>query len=139
MAKRMPDRYVQVPLYTKIIKLFVSELGFQNKQPDPKQLITSNMQHDAANLNNDEDNDDWEDVDDVLDYEKLKEYINDDVDGEDEDDSEDITGLMDVKESVVQILVRFFKEVATKDVSGFNRIYETLSDSDRKVLSEALL
>ncbi|CAI4061766.1 hypothetical protein N7582_001954 [Saccharomyces uvarum] len=143
MAKKMPDKYVQVPLYTKIIKLFVSELGFQNKQPNPEQLITTDIAKDAANNDNDDDNDadndDWEDVDDVLDYEKLKDYIGDDVDGGEEDDSEDITGLMDVKESVVQILVGFFKEVASKDVSGFHRIYESLSENERKVLSEALL
>ena len=139
MAKKMPDRYVQVPLYTKIIKLFVSELGFQSKQPNPEQLITSDMQQEAVSTNKDDQNDDWEDVDDVLDYEKLKEYIDDDVDEGEEDDSDDITGLMDVKESVVQLLIRFFKEAATKNVSGFHRIYETLSDSERKVLSEALL
>ncbi|CAI4441452.1 CFC_HP_G0056010.mRNA.1.CDS.1 [Saccharomyces cerevisiae] len=139
MAKKMPDRYVQVPLYTKIIKLFVSELSFQSKQPNPEQLITSDIKQEVVNANKDDDNDDWEDVDDVLDYDKLKEYIDDDVDEEADDDSDDITGLMDVKESVVQLLVRFFKEVASKDVSGFHCIYETLSDSERKVLSEALL
>ncbi|KAJ4169283.1 hypothetical protein NW754_015056 [Fusarium falciforme] len=37
------------------------------------------------------------DVDDVLDYDRLKEYIDDDVDEEADDDSDDITGLMDVK------------------------------------------
>ncbi|CAI2007604.1 hypothetical protein SEUBUCD646_0G00440 [Saccharomyces eubayanus] len=145
MAKKMPDKYVQVPLYTKIIKLFVSELGFQNKQPNPEQLITTDITKDAANNDNDDhdddddDDDDWEDVDDVLDYEKLKDYIGDDVDGGEEDDSEDITGLMDVKESVMEILVGFFKEVASKDVSGFHCIYESLSDNERKALSEALL
>lgn len=138
MAKKMPDRYVQVPLYTKIIKLFISELGFQAKQLDPEQLVASSIQE-SANANNDDETGDWEDVDDVLDYEKLKEYIDDDVDGEEEDDRDDITGLTDVKESVVQILVSFFREVATKNVSDFHRIYETLSDSERKTLSEALL
>ncbi|EJS43854.1 kap114p [Saccharomyces arboricola H-6] len=139
MAKKMPDQYVQVALYTKIVKLFISELGFQSKQPDPEQLITRDIQQEAANTTSNEDDNDWEDVDDVLDYDKLKDYIDDDIDGEEEDDTDDLTGLMNVKESVVQVLVGFFKEVASKDASGFHHIYETLSDNERKVLSEALL
>ena len=154
MAKQMPDRFTQVSAYTKIVKLFISELGFQNQQPDPEQLITSDMVPKSVIAENDTqgdgegegegDYDDWEDVEEVLDYEKLKEYIKDEAEEEDpaeygEDDSDEITGLGDIKESISELLIDFFREVTSKNISNFEGIYATLSETEKKILTEQLI
>ena len=156
MAKQMPDRFTQVSAYTKIVKLFISELGFQNQQPDPEQLITSDMVPRSVIAENETqgngegegegegDDDEWEDVEEVLDYEKLKEYIGDEAEEEDpaeygEDDSDEITGLGDIKESISELLIDFFREVTSKNISNFEGIYATLTEAEKKILTEQLI
>ncbi|CCK70043.1 karyopherin KAP114 KNAG_0D02940 [Huiozyma naganishii CBS 8797] len=144
MAKEMPDRYTQIDVYSKIVKVFVTELQFRNKQPDAERLITSDIKHSdelAAAEGNDDDG--WEDVDDVLDYEKLKEFVDDDDDREDSvglgNDADEITGIDAVPQSATQLLTAFFKEAMTNNVNGFQEMYNALSESERTILSQCLL
>lgn len=164
MAKKMPDRYTQVNVYTKIVKLFCNELEYRTRKTNPEKYITSDIKHmdDMSDNNIDSDNnmnnagdnaddDEWEDVDDVLDYEKLKEYIDDDDDDDDEAYHEDtelnpeqaeaqeITGIVDVPQSLVQLLVEFFKEATTSNVNGFQNIYNSLNDNEKAVLTQNLV
>lgn len=145
MAKKMPDRYSKVSVYTKIIKLFVAELNFQDKQPDPERFITSDMAKEGnnGNSNNDTDSDgEWEDVDDVLNYEKLQEYVDEsDQDGEGSDSDDFFASAIDEysNASVRDILVSFFKEIAANNTGGFRDIYNSLTEVEKKILSENLV
>lgn len=145
MAKSMPDRYTKTSVYTKIIKLLVAELNFQDKQPDPEQFITSDMTRDGATAD-DGDNggseDDWEDVDDVLDYEKLQEYVDESDDEGNESDSDGFfAGAIGAysQASIRDILVSFFKEIAANNTGGFRDIYNSLPEEDKKILTESLV
>ncbi|KAL3232391.1 Importin subunit beta-5 [Nakaseomyces bracarensis] len=151
MAKNMPDRYTQVMAPEKIIKLFIAELGFQKRQKSPEELLTSddtkglgykpNVNH--ASTNENEADDEWEDVDEVLDYEKLQEYVDDEEDlyglSDDDDDINQITGLQDIPQSIPELLKEFFKEIAQKNVGNFQHIYDKLSENERKIISETIL
>lgn len=153
MSKKMPDRYTQVNVYVKIIKLFTNELNFRNKQPDVEKLISKNdlnkVDEFSKPVNEDEeDNDDdgdWEDVDDVLEYEKLQEYIQEDseLDGDDthfnDDNDEDITGIGNITASPVELLITFFKEITSKNINHFQEIYGQLTDDERASISSALI
>lgn len=144
MAKKMPDRFTQVSVYTKIIKLLVAELNFQDKQPDPERFITRDMGKDGANVGSgrEDSEDDWEDVEEVLDYEKLQEYIDEsDQDGEDSDSDDFFAGAVGAysNASVRDILISFFKEISANNISGFRDIYNCLSEVDKKILSENLI
>ncbi|CCD23657.1 karyopherin KAP114 NDAI_0B06260 [Naumovozyma dairenensis CBS 421] len=140
MAKTMPDKYTQIPAYTKIIKLFVSELSFQTQQTGEPTVLNADLKGIEKEEEEVGDDDEWEDVDDVLDYDKLKEYVDDEDPAEfGEDDKDEITGLADVKETVTELLLEFFKEVTSKDTNNFHAIYNTLSDNGKKILSENLL
>lgn len=165
MAKKMPDRYTQVNVYIKIVKVFCSELEYRTKKTDSEKYITSDIKHmgdmsakkiDADNnMNNtgdcdNDDDDEWEDVDDVLDYEKLKEFIDEDEDEdevyhEDTDinpeqaEAEEITGIVDVPQTLVQLLVEFFKEATTGNVNGFQNIYNSLNDNEKAVITQNLI
>lgn len=161
MAKNMPDRYTQIDIYTKIVKLFCNELEFRTRQPDAEQLITSDVRKmgeaevdlEQAGDNaaaDDDDDDGWEDVDDVLDYEKLKEFVDDDGEDElynNEDDeanpeqaeAQEITGIADVPQNLIQLLIEFFKEATTKDANGFQTIYNSLTDAERTVITQNLV
>lgn len=141
-AKDMPDKYTQVSVYTKIIKLFVAELSFQDRQQDPERFMTEDPLKDNNNREDDEgDNgDEWEDVEDVLDYEKLQEYVDysdEDVSGE--EPSGDIPIGGNLKQSITEILIEFFKEAAAKNASGFESIYDSLSKNEKTVLSVNLV
>ncbi|QLL33072.1 hypothetical protein HG536_0D05940 [Torulaspora globosa] len=140
MARQMPDRYTQVSVYTKIIKLFIAELNFQDKQADPERFIAS--RDNGTPEDNDGSDDDWEDVEDVLDYEKLQEYVDDD----DQVDSGDTHGEFCIQlegdysdQSIREILLSFFKAAAANNTSDFRGIYNSLSESDKKILSENLV
>ncbi|CCH61086.1 hypothetical protein TBLA_0E00240 [Henningerozyma blattae CBS 6284] len=139
MAKEMPDRYTQIPVYSKIIKLFIQELSEQMKQPEHNLKIEETVET-IGDGNAAAADDDWEDVEDVLDYEKLQEYVDDEDDelhfGEDEDD---ILGTMDIEIDVKELLIRILKENASKNVSDFDKIYTTLSEDEKRILSECLV
>ncbi|KAG0660581.1 hypothetical protein C6P44_003085 [Monosporozyma unispora] len=159
MAKKMPDRYTQVSVYTKIVKLFCHEIEFRTRQPDANQLITSDvkrMGEDAASNEGEHgecekgNDDDWEDVDDVLDYEKLKEFLDEDEDDTYDDladdeanpeqaEAQEITGIADVPQSLVQLLIEFFKEVMVKNANDFQNIYNSLSENEKAVLTQQLV
>ncbi|QLQ80036.1 hypothetical protein HG537_0D00360 [Torulaspora globosa] len=140
MAREMPDRYTQVSVYTKIIKLFIAELNFQDKQSDPERFIAS--RNNGQPEDNDGSEDDWEDVEDVLDYDKLQEYIDDD----DQADSGDTHGEFCIEigddyndQTIREILISFFKAVAANNTSDFRGIYNSLSESEKRILSENLV
>ncbi|CCF60087.1 hypothetical protein KAFR_0J00190 [Kazachstania africana CBS 2517] len=142
-AKSLPDKYTQITIFEKIIKLFIAELGFQNKQPAIENLMTNET---TALGDSNENDDEWEDVDDVLDYDKLKEYVNDEdeLDGEDsreygEGDEEEITGLGDVSQTVTELIIGFFKDVTSKNVNNFQSIYDTLSENEKMILTQYLV
>lgn len=149
MAKNMPDRYTQVTAPEKIVKLFVAELGFQRRQKNPEELLTTDdtrglgyKPNAHSNVNEDDGDDDWEDVDDVLDYEKLQEYVDDEEDVygiEDDDDINQITGLQNIPQTIPELLKEFFKEVAQKNIGNFEEIYGRLSENERKIISETVL
>ncbi|GMM57046.1 Kap114 protein [Maudiozyma humilis] len=151
MAKSMPDRYTQVSPYAKIVKLFVTELGFQTRQPSNEDAVRSaevpshSHHHSHAepeSANTGDDDDDWEDVDDALDYDKLKEYIEDedeDAAAYGEDDADEITGLGDIPQGETQLLVDALKRFATTDANQFGAIYQGLSESEQQLLTQQLL
>lgn len=155
MAKSMPDRYTQVSVNIKIVKLFCHELEFRTRQPDTDQLITNNLRRmgdehgsdEGDEVEGDGDDEDWEDVDDVLDYEKLKEFVDDDEDDvyDDEEaapeqsEAQEITGIADVPQSLVQLLIEFFKEVMTKNVNDFQTIYNSLNETEKATLTQQLV
>lgn len=143
MARQMPDRFTQVSVYTKIIKLFIAELNFQGKQADPERFISSRDQDNQDDIEHNENSeDDWEDVEDVLDYEKLQEYVDEeDQSGSDDADADFFTEVEKAycNQSIRDILVSFFKATAANNVSGFRSIYNALSESDKKILSENLV
>lgn len=153
MAKKMPDQYTQISPFAKIVKLFATELGFQTRQPTNQQSIDSvaglvknhGPDHENAHTNDDNDDDDgWEDVDDALNYDKLKEYIEDEEEDVDpaeygEDDSEEITGIGSIPQSVTQLLIESLKQFTTSDNNNFGSIYETLSEQEKTTLTQQLL
>lgn len=140
MAKEMPDRYTRVSVYQKIVKLFTSELEFQGKHQDPHLLMAGTHSIEATTEENQDDDDDWEDVEGPLEYERLQHYVEEDEidDGEEELDEQCLVDHLDSR-SVHQLLVDFFKEVAAKNVSGFQMIYEQLSENEKQILSENLV
>lgn len=156
MAKNMPDRYTQVSVYTKIVKLFCHELEFRTRQPDTEQLITNDIkkmgEENAGNQGEegegDGDDEDWEDVDDVLDYEKLKEFVDDDEDDayeeeeeadQEQSEAQEITGIANVPQSLVQLLTEFFREVMTKNANDFQNIYNSLNETEKATLTQQLV
>ena len=150
MAKSMPDRYTQISPYAKIVKLFTTELGFQTRQPTNEDAIRSaeipshtHHHHSAPEEpTGGDDDDEWEDVDDALDYDKLKEYIEDeeeDADEYGEDDTDEITGLGDIPQSETQLLIDALKRFATTDANQFGAIYQGLSEQEQQLLTQQLL
>lgn len=142
MAKKMPNKYTQISPYTKIVKLFVAELGFQTKQPDVHEHVPTNTLKEHVAASAEDDDGGWEDVDDVLEYDKLKEYIDDD--DEDpaeygEDDAQEISGLGDIQHSVTELLIESLKHFATSDANLFGAIYNTLTEQEKATLTERLL
>ncbi|QLG74614.1 hypothetical protein HG535_0G04970 [Zygotorulaspora mrakii] len=142
-AKEMPDRYTQVPFYTKIVMLFLTELDAQGRQQSEE--LFSNIpsrNDDAAEGGVDED---WEDVEDVLEYEKLQEYVQDSdeengYDGYEDDDAyKEISQIYNLTQSTEELLVEFFREVTSKNINDFQSIYNSLSEEEKKVLSDNLV
>lgn len=150
-AKSLPDRYTQVSAYQKIVKLFISELEFRGKHQDPQLLMAGTSMNfgynplDTRTMESTEEGegeDDWEDVDGPLEYEQLKHYANEADDSGHEDlDEECLNGILRHLDSrnVQELLVDFFKEVASKNVSGFQEIYNSLSSNEREILSQNLI
>lgn len=144
-AKQMPDKFTEVPFYTKVVKLFVAELSCQDRQ-DPTKYTQANISNDGSPERENEDDtvndDDWEDVEDVLDYETLQEYVEEsDVDdGEIDDETyEEIVGTYDLKRSMREMLLDFFKEVTARNTNGFHDIYNCLTQEEKRILSENLV
>ncbi|SCU86384.1 LAMI_0D01838g1_1 [Lachancea mirantina] len=135
MAKKMPLQYTKVSAYERIVKLFVTELGFQNAQPTVDKFIPAGMKAEPKS----DEGDEWEDVDDVLEYNKLQEFIDDDGPDDDFEEDEELFFTKELQQSVPELLVQFFREVAAKNVSHFSEIYQRLSDNDKKTLSESLV
>lgn len=141
MSKRMPEKYTQISAYEKIVKLFVAELSFQGNQPGLEKYIPHDLKKyddQAVNAANDGDDDDWEDVNDVLEYEKLQEYVDDESDLEDDEEG-DVIGIQELHQSTRELLTQFFREAAAKNVSGFQEIYNHLNDDEKRVLTENLV
>lgn len=146
MAKSMPDRYTTVSAPEKIVKMFLGELGFQGRNKNPEELLTTDDMKGMGlkpnqQSNNDEGDDDWEDVDDVVDYEKLQEYVDDEDDLDDNSvgELETITGQQHIPQSIPELLKDFFNTAAQKNVAGFQEIYNNLSEEERKCISELIL
>lgn len=123
MAKSMPDKYTQIPAPLKIIKLLVGELGFQSARPEAADYLPENLEEEDGN-------EDWEDMDDigVPNYDKLKSYV--DSDDEDQRDSSD--------EGIKDVLVQFFRECTAKNLGNFEQYYNMLSDEEKKTVMEAI-
>lgn len=123
MAKKMPEKFTQIPAPLKIIKLLAAELGFQCQQPDPNDYIPENTEEDGEAG-------DWEDMDDlgVPNFDKLKSY----VDSDEEDYEESDQGIKDM-------LVQFFKECTLKNLGNFQIYYDMLSDEEKKTITESLV
>ncbi|KAK6465984.1 armadillo-type protein [Scheffersomyces coipomensis] len=128
-ALSMPERYTQIPASLKILKLLVSELTFQNQQPNASDYLPEEDQF------NDDDGDEegWEDMDDigVPNYEKLKSYVDSD---NDEPDAED-NNSGDLKAA----LVSFFKECTSKNLGDFQKYYNSLDEDEKKTITENIL
>lgn len=148
LAKTLPDRYTKISAYQKIIKLFIEELEFQGKQQDTQLLVagtTISMDTDDRDQENKKEEfgeDEWEDVDGPLEYEQLKYYADESDNTMNQDlDEECLTGITSYLDSrnVQQLLIGFFREVASKNVSGFQDIYNDLSDNEKEILSRNLV
>lgn len=126
MAKNMPDRYTQIPVPLKILKLFTGELNFQCQQPDADDYLPAEKEHG----NDDDDDDGWEDMEDVgvPNFDKLKSYVN-----EDESDNEEIEGQNN-DDGLKNILIQFFKECTQKNLGDFQKYYELLDDEEKKII-----
>lgn len=117
MQRQQPDQYTRISASLKILKLLVQELSFQQQQPDPSDFVAD-----------DDGGDDWEDMDDigVPNYDKLKLYVDDDA----EHDASD-----DLKEG----LALFFRECTAKDLGGFRRYYDMLTNDEKRIISENVI
>lgn len=124
MAAAMPDQYTQISASHKILKLLLSELKFQNQQPNAEEYLPE--------IDNEDDEEGWEDLEDigVPNYDKLRSYV--ESEDELEDDFEDQAGDGGLK----NLLVLFFKESLAKDLGHFQKFYERLDDDEKKVLTE---
>lgn len=124
MAKTMPQKFTQISAPHKILKLLASELSFQSLQPDPEDYVLEKS-------DGGDDDDDWEDMDGVgvPNYDKLKSYV--DSDEEDMDETSN-KGIKD-------ILVQFFKECISKNISNFQNYYEMLDDDEKTAISENVI
>jgi hypothetical protein len=122
MAKSMPDQYTQISAPQKILKLLIGELEFQSQQPNPNDYLTN------ANDDAEEDGGEgWEDMDDlgVPTFEKLQSYV--DSDQEEEESGGDDT--------LMKILVQFFKECAARNLGDFKTYYDMLDDKEKKTIT----
>lgn len=125
MTKAMPDQYTQIPAPLKIVKLLIGELEFQCQQPNADDYMPD------VEVYEDDGDDGWEDMDDigVPNYEKLKSYV--DSDNEDND----VEG-QNGDDSLLKILVQFFKECISKNLNDFRSYYELLNDEEKKTITE---
>ncbi|ODV81276.1 ARM repeat-containing protein [Suhomyces tanzawaensis NRRL Y-17324] len=125
MAKSMPDQYTQIPASQKILKLLISELSFQCQQPEASDYF-------PEVVDGEDDGEGWEDMDDigVPNYEKLKSYV--DSDDEDESNEDHASG----DDSLLKILVQFFRECTMKNLGNFQAYYELLDDDEKRTVTE---
>lgn len=127
MAKSRPQKYTRIPAPLKIIKLMISELIFQQQQPDANDFELGGA---SSIANDDEDGDDagWEEMEDlgIPTYNKLREYV--DSDDSDTEDSSPNDGLL------VTIITLFLKECASKNLGNFLQYYDQLSDGEKEAL-----
>ncbi|CAK7892533.1 importin subunit beta-5 [[Candida] anglica] len=130
MEREMPDQYTQISASLKILKLLVSELNFQYQQPDASDYLPEENELGGSEAEDGGD-DGWEDMDDigVPNYEKLKSYVDSDIEDDEHDDQ---NGSEDLK----NILAQFFKMCTTKNLGNFQVYYEQLDDEERKIITE---
>ncbi|CEP62981.1 karyopherin KAP114 LALA0_S06e08306g [Lachancea lanzarotensis] len=150
MAKNMPRQFQMISFNEKVTSLFVCELEFQSKQND----VSKYVPFDVEKYDDDDEEDDWEDVDSVLEFERLQGHLDDDsgeesegsnFDDESASNSEDeFSGLeqggnQEKCSSARDLLITFFRDAASRNINNFRVIYESLSDHEKKVLSENLI
>ncbi|KAI9023057.1 armadillo-type protein [Phycomyces nitens] len=136
-AKRNPDQYTAIPLYTKIIKLLVADLG--NTIPNDQA-----PQEDAESIG--DEGEDWEDLDDDPTFSSRQEFslLSDILANipEEEDDEENDPGLKDdpiYKTDMKEYLTDFFRNCSTHNVNHFVEIcQQQLNDEEKHILSLAL-
>ncbi|CUS24223.1 LAQU0S14e02960g1_1 [Lachancea quebecensis] len=143
MAKNMPERYTRITAYQKIVKLFVAELDFQTSQTDLEKYLPSSarkVEHStSSNAEVDQEESDWEDVDDVLEYEQLQHFADQDTFSNSQGDEDLILGVDTVQQNTRDLLVSFFKEAASKNSNDFKTIYDNLTENERRILSDNLV
>ncbi|KAG7193363.1 uncharacterized protein KQ657_000780 [Scheffersomyces spartinae] len=127
MAQNMPDRYTRISASLKILKVLAGELIFQNQQPDANDYLPENVEQDDGD-------DDWEDMQDmgVPTYDKLKSYVDSDDEGSDYDEQNGDQGLKD-------LLSQFFKECMSKNLGHFDKFYKDMSDDEKKMITESVV
>lgn len=146
MAKKMPVKYEQIPADAKIIKLLIDELKnevaagknmenmLKHRHVDVHGLEHHHEHHeDTHEFGEAEDDDDWEDLEGGGEptFAQLKSYIDEDGTAKRGSDGTD--------HDLRQLLIQFFKECTTKNISNFEHIYNTyLSESQKAFLSENL-
>ncbi|KAL6950233.1 hypothetical protein ACO0QE_000909 [Hanseniaspora vineae] len=164
MAKNMPTKYTKVSVYEKIVNLFADELTTIMKADSKADIRKINQalqsigskQQSGGNPEEYVDGDDgWEDVDDVLEYDKLNEYLSyeqdtdehsHDEEEDDEDTFEDVDqadygykSVLAQQRTTKELLLGFFKEAASQNLHGFSNIYASLSEKNKKTITDALL
>ncbi|SCV04713.1 LAME_0H20648g1_1 [Lachancea meyersii CBS 8951] len=153
MAKNMPQEYKMISFYEKVAKLFVSELEFQSKQSNVDKYVLYDVEK-YDDQGKGEGEGDWEDVDSVLEFERLQGHLDDDSEPDSDywesgdDSASDLGDSYDGVEqgtskekgpSARELLISFFRDAASKNLNSFHAIYERLSDHEKKVLSENLI
>lgn len=128
MTKLIPEQYTRISASLKILKLLVGELDFQCQQPKAEDYLYNQQETQI----DDSDDGGWEDLEDIgiPSYDKLKSYI----DSDDEDNNEKAND-----EDLKNLLVQFFRECASRNISNFLKYYELLGDNEKRVITENVL
>ena len=163
MAKNMPARFTKVSVYEKIVNLFADELNVVMRSSKTQEFMNikqalekaKSEQQSEKDLTEGVDGDDegWEDVDDVLEYDKLNEYLSyeqdehsHDEEDADEESFEDVDqadygyrSALAQQKTTKELLLQFFKKAASENTHGFSNIYARLSEKNKKAITDVLI
>lgn len=131
MAKKMPIKYEKIPANAKIIRLLLDEL--KNEVTTGYNLEnTLHVSKTDAVYEEEDDDDGWEDLDDEPSFDQLKSYVDDDGNTKRASDG--------CSDDMKQLLISFFKECTSNNVSNFEYVYNYyLSEAQKSLLTQYLV
>lgn len=129
-------QYKKISVPSKLIKLLVFELRNQDHNHEDEdedgfdQVFDQPNEPEEAAQGGEED---WEDVDEIKhSFSKLQQYAG-------QHSNQNGNEINDENMELKQILINFFKLVASKNINNFESIYEQLSDDDKQLLAENIV